>query len=532
MHVQFLNTQSKYSLQIYKAHLTEALELAWESIPAFSRGALKNVQPELSLSFVGPRQMKKINLEARSVNETTDVLSFPLHEFSEGKTPAVLDAAALFPLDESAAMAKFTSEQPSPAAPPELAINLGDIVICPERATAQATEYGHSFERELIFLALHGFLHLVGFDHAEAAGEKKMRKLQSSLMDKLGLSVAETAVDRVLQPGPQAELVSANAQIATPKGFKSGFVAIVGRPNAGKSTLLNQLSGEYLAITSHKAQTTRTNIRCIIDTDKAQCIFIDTPGLHSPKHKLGSFMMDGALGAIKDSDVVLFIMDASKRFLTKHELELAKQAEAAGRPVLLAINKIDLVDKPELLPLIKRIAKEVNFTAIVPISALKGDGSALLLEEIIKCLPEGPRFYAQEDYTDQTERQLAAELIREKILRFTNQEIPHGTGVIITSFEEDFLDGTDDEYARSFVKIQADILCERETHKIILIGKNGSMLKRIGSSARISIEEMLGCKVFLELFVKVRPDWRNRPSILGELGYQMPQEEKSPRKKN
>lgn len=532
MHVQFLNTQSKYSLQIYKTHLTEALELAWESMPASSKGALKNVQPELSLSFVGPRQMKKINQEARSVNETTDVLSFPLHEFSEGKTPFVLDAAALYPVDEAAAMADFSSARPQQGAAGAQAINLGDIVICPERAVAQATEYGHSFERELIFLALHGFLHLLGFDHTEPSAERKMRKLQSTMMDKLGLSVAETTADAAPLKSSASESAAVSTQILTPPGFKSGFVAIVGRPNAGKSTLLNQLSGEYLAITSHKAQTTRTNIRCIIDTDKAQCIFIDTPGLHSPKHKLGSFMMDGALGAIKDSDVVLFIMDASKRFLTRHELELAKQAEAAGRPVLLAINKIDLIDKPELLPLIQRIAKEVNFKAIVPISALKGDGSTLLLDEIIKCLPEGPRFYSQDDYTDQTERQLAAELIREKILRFTNQEIPHGTGVIITSFDEDFLEGAGDEYARSLVKIQADILCERETHKIILIGKSGSMLKRIGSSARISIEQMLGCKVFLELFVKVRPDWRNRPSILSELGYQMAPEEKTPRKKN
>ncbi len=526
MRVQFLNRQSKYSLKTYKDNLSAALNLAWEKMPAAKKGRLKGIEPELSLSFVGPLQMKKMNNEARGVNESTDVLSFPLHHFTEGKSPEHFEPGSLYPADE---LTVLSLEQEDPELLFEeqrLAIHLGDLVICPERALEQANEYGHSFERELIFLAVHGFLHLLGFDHEEKTSERKMRKLQSALMDELGWSVKENATllsTDVFQP---------DSYKPDEEGFKSGFIAIVGRPNSGKSTLLNRLSGEYLAITSHKAQTTRSNIRCILDTEEAQCIFIDTPGLHSPKNKLGAYMMEGASAAIKDSDVLLLLLDASKRYLMPKELDLAKEVAATGTPVILAINKIDQVEKSTLLPLIDRLSKELDFQAIVPISALKGDGSDLLLEEIIKCLPEGPRFYAKEDYTDQTERQLAAELIREKILRFTNQEIPHGTGVIITSFEEDFVDESSDEYDRSLVKIKADILCERESHKIILIGKNGSMLKRIGSSARISIEEMLGCKVYLELFVKVRPDWRNRPGILGDLGYQMPKDERKKRKKS
>lgn len=527
MHVQFLNTQSKYSLQTHKEQLTKALNTAWDSIPASSKKPLKDVEPELSLSFVGPRQIKKLNQEARGVNETTDVLSFPLHTFNAGKSPINLDAASFYPADETAMRGDDFAEAQLEGGE-KLAINLGDIVLCPERALDQANTYGHSFERELIFLAVHGFLHLVGYDHEDKASENKMRKLQTSLMDKLGYALLD---EHTVKSAQISENDLNTSVYNTPKGFKSGFIAIVGRPNAGKSTLLNQLSGEYLAIISHKAQTTRSNIRSIIDSDEAQCIFIDTPGLHSPKHKLGNFMMEGAKSAIHDSDVVLLLLDASKRYLTQHELELAKEADAAGKPVILAINKIDLIDKLDLLPLIDRLSKELGFKAIVPISALTGDGATLLMDQIVKYLPEGPRFYSADDYTDQTERQLAAELIREKILRFTNQEIPHGTGVIITSFDESFIEGAEDAYARSLVKITADILCERETHKIILIGKNGTMLKRIGSSARISIEEMLACKVFLKLFVKVRPDWRNRSAILNDLGYQLSKEEKASRKK-
>lgn len=527
MRVRFLNTQSKYSLKNYKKSLSDALMSAWEKMPAAKKGRLRGIEPELSLSFVGPLQMKKLNRETREVNETTDVLSFPMHLFAEGKSPEQFDPGSLYPVDEMAAISRMQETDGEPLFYDErLAINLGDLVICPERALEQANEYGHSFERELVFLAVHGFLHLLGFDHEENTGERKMRKLQTALMDELGWALTES------DAASETDSSQSNPYKANKVGFKSGFIAIVGRPNSGKSTLLNQLSGEYLAITSHKAQTTRSNIRCIIDTDDAQCIFIDTPGLHSPKNKLGSYMMEGANAAIKDCDVLLLLLDSSKRHLMPKELELAKEVAAAGKPVILAINKIDQVDKNSLLPLIDRLSKEMDFQAIVPISALKGDGSDLLLEEIIKCLPEGPRFYAAEDYTDQTERSLAAELIREKILRFTNQEIPHGTGVIITSFEEDFIDESVDEYNRSLVKIKADILCEKDSHKIILIGKNGSMLKRIGSSARISIEEMLACKVYLELFVKVRPDWRNRPGILGDLGYQMPKDESKKRKKN
>ncbi len=521
MHVQFLNTQSKYSLQTYKARLTEALASAWDAVPASKDRILKPLETELSLSFVGPRQMKKLNAETRQIDETTDVLSFPLHEFLEGKAPKAFAPGDIYPATEQSEFGDNSEEEIG-----KMAIQLGDIVLCPERAATQAQEYGHSFEREILFLAVHGFLHLLGYDHLDNTSERKMRKLQSSIMDKIGATVVATPI-RANGSAAEEKNNAPNAE----EPIKSGFIAIVGRPNAGKSTLLNQLSGEYLAITSHKAQTTRNNIRCIIDSPEAQCIFIDTPGLHSPKHQLGNFMMEGVHTAVDDSDLLLLILDANKRVLSKEESTLVARANAMGKPVILALNKIDSVEKISLLPLIERLSKRGDFQAIVPISALKGDGSKILMQEIITALPFGPRYYSADDYTDQTERQLAAELIREQILRFTNQEIPHGTGVIITSFDERWEDGAEDEYARQLVKIKADILCERESHKIILIGKQGTMLKRIGSSARIAIEQMLDCKVYLELFVKVRPDWRNRPSILSDLGYQMPKDDKKQRKK-
>lgn len=298
--------------------------------------------------------------------------------------------------------------------------------------------------------------------------------------------------------------------------FHSGFVSLVGRPNVGKSTLLNQLAGQRLAITSPKPQTTRSIIRAILDQPDAQIVFVDTPGLHQPKSKLGHYMTDSARLALAETDVVLLLIEAgfSARVLDL-ERKVLDQLKGSGKPVILVINKVDAHEKEALLPLIAAFSQAYEFSAIIPVSARTGDGLDVLVAEIKKLLPIGPRYFPEDSLTDQTERMIAAELIREQILLKTHEEIPHGTAVSIETFKEE----TDETGERLRVTIEATILCERDTHKGIIIGKKGSMLTAIGTDARKEIEAMLDCPCYLDLFVKVREDWRNRQSILNDLGY-------------
>jgi GTP-binding protein Era len=298
--------------------------------------------------------------------------------------------------------------------------------------------------------------------------------------------------------------------------FRSGFVSLIGRPNVGKSTLLNQLAGQHLAITSPKPQTTRTVIRAVVDDPESQIVFLDTPGLHTPKSKLGQWMAETARLAIAETDIILLLIEAgfSPRVLDI-EQRVLDQLRNSGRPVILVINKVDANAKETILPLIAAFSAVYNFQAIIPVSARTGDGVEVLLAEIRKLLPEGPRYFPEDSLTDQTERMIAAELIREQILLKTHEEIPHGTAVAIDAFTEHM----DEQGNRNRVTIEASIVCERATHKGILIGKNGSMLSAIGSAARQQIEEMLDCPCYLDLFVRVREDWRNRQSILNDLGY-------------
>ncbi len=305
-----------------------------------------------------------------------------------------------------------------------------------------------------------------------------------------------------------------------PETIHSGFIAILGRPNAGKSTLLNRLSDMHLAIVSPKPQTTRHTIRCIVDDDASQLIFIDTPGLHKPTSKLGTLMQESAWKALSDADAVLLMIDAERPGPAAMEREAIKRSLSLGKPLFLAVNKADKVAKPALLPIIRSYADLNPNAAIIPVSARTGDGVDILLAEIRKVLPEGPRYFPRDALTDQTERVLCAELIREQVLRALDEEVPHGIGVLIERFEELKDNEPADEDSRDRISIGAVLYCERETHKGILIGKGGSMLKKIGSDARVRIEEMTGCPVYLELLVKVREDWRNRAGILADLGYQ------------
>ena len=292
------------------------------------------------------------------------------------------------------------------------------------------------------------------------------------------------------------------------KKFKSGFVSILGRTNVGKSTLINSLIGEKIAITTNKPQTTRTAIKAIVNRENSQIIFIDTPGIHKPKTKLGTTMNETAWGSLTDGDVILFLIEATSDKIGKGDSLILEKLKKA-KNVILVINKIDLVKKEKLLEIISLYSKELDFKAIIPISALNGENTEKILDEIEKYLPEGPAYYSIEEYTDQTERMLVEETIREKILKLLDQEVPHGVYVEVekmkyrkTAKKEDICD------------IEATIYVSRKTHKPIIIGKDGSMLKRIGTYSRQDIEKMLQTKANLKLWVKIKEDWQENTSII------------------
>ena len=291
--------------------------------------------------------------------------------------------------------------------------------------------------------------------------------------------------------------------------FKSGFVSIIGRPNVGKSTLLNALVGEKIAIISDKPQTTRNKILAIRNTEDAQIIFTDTPGIHKPKNKLGEYMVKVANESVGEMDAVLFVVDATNK-TTEPERKIAQNLSSLRVPVVLVINKVDLARKDSLLPMIADFSSLHNFEAIVPVSALKNDGVDRLLSELMQLIPQGPAFFPDDMITDQPEKQIAAEIIREKLLWLLDKEVPHGIAIEIMQMKEQ----------DRLTSIQANIYCEKASHKGIIIGKNGAILKKVGTMARIDIQKMLGKKVFLELWVKVKSDWRNNNYLIRNFGYE------------
>ena len=297
-------------------------------------------------------------------------------------------------------------------------------------------------------------------------------------------------------------------QTNLPPGFRSGFVAVIGRPNAGKSTLLNHLLGQKVLIMSDKPQTTRNKIQCILTEERGQIIFLDTPGVQKPKHKLGEYMAGTARESIREVDVILYVVDMAAAFGPGEEfvLEMIRQS---GTPCVLILNKIDLLTEDQVLSGIKKYAGRADFLAIIPVSAKYGKNTEEILKVLFKHIPEGPLYYPADEVTDQPERFIIAELIREKVLELTRDEVPHSVAVVIEEVEE----------KRSLVKIRAQIIVERDSQKGIIIGQKGQMLKEIGSSARRDIETLLGSKVFLELWVKVMKDWRNRLDVLRGFGY-------------
>ncbi len=290
--------------------------------------------------------------------------------------------------------------------------------------------------------------------------------------------------------------------------YKSGFIAVIGRPNVGKSTLINKVIGQKIAIMSDKPQTTRSRIQCILTQDDAQIIFLDTPGIHKPMFKLGEYMLKAAEGTLKEVDAIFFVVDATEKF-GGGEKYILERLETTTAPVILVINKIDLIEHEKVLPIIASYAEKKNFAATVPISAVDGTNVDTLIDEAKKFLPEGPKYYPADMVTDQPERLIVAELIREKILNVTEDEVPHSIAVDIEEITQRKNDMT---------YIRAVIYVERDSQKGILIGKGGELLKGVGKSARPEIEMLLGTKIFLDLWVKVKRGWRNSNGAIQSFG--------------
>ncbi|MCI8768085.1 GTPase Era [Schaedlerella sp.] len=292
------------------------------------------------------------------------------------------------------------------------------------------------------------------------------------------------------------------------ENYKSGFATLIGRPNVGKSTLMNYLIGQKVAITSNKPQTTRNRIQTVLTRPEGQIVFVDTPGIHKAKNKLGEYMVNIARHSLDDVDAALWLVEPST-FIGAGERHIMEQLKKITTPVVLVINKIDMVKKEEVLTCIDAYRKEYDFAEIVPVSARSGENTEELIRVILQYLPYGPQFYDEDTITDQPERQIVAELIREKALHCLEDEIPHGIAVAIDRMK----------MQKKVMHIDATVICERDSHKGIIIGKQGAMLKKIGSTARFEIEKMLGCRANLKLWVKVQKNWRDSDFLMKNFGY-------------
>lgn len=291
--------------------------------------------------------------------------------------------------------------------------------------------------------------------------------------------------------------------------FRSGYITVIGRPNVGKSTLTNKIMGQKLSIVSSKPQTTRNNIKTILTGEDYQLIFVDTPGIHKPRHKLGEIMVKAAEDAFRDVDLILFLVTPDVN-IGRGDQYILDQLKEVKVPVFLILNKIDENTQDKVAETLQNFSKGMDFAEIIPVSALRGKNVDVLIENMVKYMPEGPKYFPDDMITDQQERFIITETIREKALRYLSEEIPHGIAVEIVSMKKD---------EKGIYDIEANLLCEKETHKAIIIGKNGEMLKRISQNARLDIENLLDCKVYLRIWIKVKKDWRDNSNLLKELGY-------------
>lgn len=418
----------------------------------------------VNLTFVSEKRIKELNNSTRNINKVTDVLSYPYTNLKVGEKLNTNEYK--FFIDEKTGLLEF-----------------GDIYICSKRAEQQAKEYGHSLKREICFLFCHGMLHCCGYDHIVEKDAKVMEEMQNNVLTKLGITRS--------------------------KYFKSGFVTILGETNAGKSTLLNSLVGEFVAIVSPKSQTTRENIQGIYNEENCQIVFVDTPGYHKRTNKVDEEMEKHIENAQQDTEIVLMLIVANKPLVEQYE-KLNSKVSANAKKILL-INKIDETKFEKLYPQLAKLNQIAKVDEILPISAKTKKNTDVLIEMIKKYLPTFDyemRYYPIDEYTNKNLRHMCAEIVREKALLLLDDEIPHGVQVVVTDYKEN---GTP-------VQIYADLYCEKENHKAIILGKNGDMIKKISTMARKSIEYVINQQVDLQIFVKVKPNWRNDSKSIAEFG--------------
>lgn len=491
----------------WEAELQRALDQALQS-----EGISEDV--EISLSFVDADEIHQLNRDYRGVDAETDVLSFPLHEAEE-----VADLKARQGLGL-----------------------LGDIVINRQRVLSQAQEYGHPEREEAVYLAIHSLLHLLGYDHEIETDKRVMRAREEAIMEALGFDrpapgeagADSEPADAACEPadgaepaaaGPEAGVADATdltAEADSAAGgadlapeadpaFHSGFVALLGRTNVGKSTFANALMEQKLCLTSSRVQATRNAIHLIYTDERMQLVLTDTPGIQNPRNALGKAMLKASLGALEGADLVLFITDTSPKPGPIDQAILDKLASLKGSKKILLLNKIDLISPEEVKALVDAYRAMAIFDQILPISALTGQGMGEVKEALYQLLPPGPLYYPEDMVTDRSERFVITEIIREKCLENLKEEIPYGIYVTIEDmkYRED----------RDLADIQATIHIEREAHKAIVIGREGRMLKKIGTQAREEIEDLIGCQANLKLWVKPDPGWRKKEGKVQDLGY-------------
>ncbi len=418
---------------------------------------------KVNLSFVSREEIRELNKTTRNIDKVTDVLTYPYVDLQVGKKLKV-------------------SEYKMEIDPDTKLLTIGDIYICLDKAKEQAKEYNHSLKREVCFLLCHGLLHIAGYDHIEKKDEEVMTSLQEEIMNKLNI---------------------------TRDLFKSGFVTIVGETNAGKSTLINALVGEHVAIVSPKSQTTRENIQGIYNDKNCQIVFVDTPGYHKRATKIDDEMDKHIANAQEDTEIILMLIVANKPLVEQYN-KLIKKISADAKKILL-INKIDETKYEKLYPQLVELTNTAKVDEILPISAKESKNIDVLLDMIKKYLPTYDyemRYYPIDEYTDKNLRHMVAEIVREKALLCLDDEIPHGIQVVVNSYVE----------SEQPIPIYADLYCEKESHKAIILGKNGEMIKKISTMARRSIEKIVGEQINLQVYVKVKPNWRNDEKAIADFG--------------
>lgn len=418
---------------------------------------------KVNLSFVDEKTIRKLNKDTRNIDKVTDVLTYPYVELRPKEKLKLSDYKLEVDPDDNRLL-------------------IGDIYICTKRAEEQSKEYGHSLNREMCFLFCHGLLHILGYDHIKKEDEEVMTGLQTEILDKLNIKR---------------------------ENFKCGFVTIIGETNTGKSTLINQLVGEKVAIVSPKSQTTRENIKGVYNDKNSQIVFVDTPGYHKRKTKFDDEMDKQISDATEDTEILLLLLDAKKPLVEQYE-KMEKKLSSNAKKILL-INKIDEVKYEKTYPQLAQLSKVAKVDEILPISALKGTNCEILIDMIKKYLPTYDfemRYYPLDIYTDKNLREMSAEIIREKALLCLDDEVPHGIQVVVTDFKEE----------KDLVEIYADLYCEKESHKPIILGKNGEKIKEISTKSRLTIEWIIEKQVNLNIYVKVKENWRNDARAIAEFG--------------